>query len=327
MLKTAFLVLLVATLLLTAASYVAFQVSPWPSALRVRRTFDQGGMAAAKALEKHVPAGVAAMLNVRYDENDSDAVFDVFYPTVADTKQALPAIVWVHGGGFISGSKNQIANYLRILAANGFTVIGVDYSLAPGKIYPTPIRQVNTALGFIVRNAAQLHVDPFKLFLAGDSSGAQIAAQLADIISGPEYARELDIAPSITRSQLRGVILFCGVYGGEQPFGALTRTILWSYFGTKDYLHDPRLAQLFVASHITREFPAMFISVGNGDGLLPQSLMLAETATRRGVTVDSLFFPNNYTPALSHEYQFNLDNEAGRVALERTTSFVNSRVQ
>jgi acetyl esterase len=60
---------------------------------------------------------------------------------------------------------------------------------------------------------------------------------------------------------------------------------------------------------------------------LPQSRMLAETALRLGVTVDGLFFPSDYTPALPHEYQFDLDQEAGRRALERTVEFINNRVK
>ena len=326
--KLALIWLLGAALLLAVASFTAFQVSPWPSVLLMRRNSDHGGAALARALEKHVPAGVAATLNLRYDESDGDAFFDAFYPAgIGSTEQMLPTIVWVHGGAFVSGSKDYIANYLRILAAKGFTVIGVNYSLAPGKTYPTPIRQVNTALAFVVKNAARLHVDPSKLFLAGDSAGSQIAGQLANIVSGPVYANEVGIIPSIKRTQLRGVILFCGSYRTEGPFNDFRRITRWAYFGTKDFLRDPRLAQFSVPNHITAEFPAIFISAGNGDALLPDSLALAETAARRGVTVDTLFFPKTYAPALPHEYQFNLDNEAGQLALERTDSFVNSRLQ
>jgi acetyl esterase/lipase len=154
---------------------------------------------------------------------------------------------------------------------------------------------VNTALAFIGQNTARLHVDSSKLFLAGDSAGSQIAAQLANIVSVLSYANEVGITPSIKRSQLRGVILHCGVYGiekinFEEPFGAFRRTVLWSYFGTKDFLQDPRLAQFSVARHITGEFPPMFISAGNGDPRLPQSHMLAATAARLGVIMDNLFF-------------------------------------
>ena len=84
--------------------------------------------------------------------NDPDAVLDVHYPSeVANTDRKLPTIIWVHGGGFTSGSKDGVAHYLTILAAKNYTVVGVNYSLAPGKIYPTPIVQVNAALTFLGR--------------------------------------------------------------------------------------------------------------------------------------------------------------------------------
>src|SRR5271157_5223497 len=110
---------------------------------------------------------VALRLNERYDTNDPDAVLDVYYPSeVENTERTLPTVVWVHGGSFISGSKDQIANYLRALAAKNYTVVGVNYSLAPAKIYPTPILQVNAALAFLSKNGAGLHVDASKFFLA-----------------------------------------------------------------------------------------------------------------------------------------------------------------
>src|SRR5262245_6723810 len=99
-----------------AAAFLALQLSPWPAALFFRTVMDRSGVAATEALEKHVPAGVTALLNQRYDAGDADAVLDVFYPTsVQGTDQKLATVVWVHGGGFLSGSKEQVANYLKIL--------------------------------------------------------------------------------------------------------------------------------------------------------------------------------------------------------------------
>lgn len=303
----------------------ALQVSPWPSALFFRQVMNYGGAKTARALGKHVPAGVVERLNEHYDPNDRDAFLDAFYPSGAG--QALPTIVWVHGGGFISGGKAQIANYLKILAARGFTAVGVDYALAPGKTYPTPIRQVNTALTYLETNAARLHIDPSRFFLAGDSAGAQIAAQLAIVISAPPYAHEMGIAASIKRPQLRGVILYCGVYDAAKLhstgfFGRLLRTVTWSYFGSKDFMNDRRADQFSVVRHVTAEFPPMFISVGNGDPLAAHSKLLAETAAGVGVAVETLFFPDNYAPPVRHEYQFNLDTAAGRTALERSVKFM-----
>jgi acetyl esterase len=311
--------------------YVAIEASPWPSALFIRRTMNNGGYVLAKALEKHVSTGVVAHLNQQYDETDADAYLDVF-TTLGNDKpgQGLPTIVWVHGGGWLAGDKNQIANYLKVLAARGYTTVGVNYSLAPGKVYPTPVRQVNTALAYITRDAARFNIDATKLFLAGDSSGAQIAAQLAAIINTPDYAKDVGISASVNPSQLLGIVLYCGFYDAEfkksvRPWlWSNVKTMLWSYIGTKNFLVDPRLVQFSILNHITANFPPAFISVGNGDDLAPQSYALADIAKRLEVRVDSLFFPSAYTPPVSHEFQFDLDQDAGRVALEKSISFLAS---
>src|SRR6185312_14849525 len=84
-------------------SYGAFQLSPWPMALVLRLKLDRGGDAVAGALEQYVPSGVAARLQQRYAD-DPAAYLDVFYPAaVENTDQALPTVVWVHGGSWVAG--------------------------------------------------------------------------------------------------------------------------------------------------------------------------------------------------------------------------------
>jgi acetyl esterase/lipase len=307
-------------------SYSAFQLSPWPMALVLRLKLDRGGDAVAGALEQYVPPGVAARLQQRYAD-DPAAYLDVFYPAaVENTDQALPTVVWVHGGSWVSGSKDQVASYLRILAAKGFTTVGVDYALAPGETYPAPVRQVNAALGYLQQHAAALHVDPSKYFLAGDSAGAQIAGQLANAISAPAAARAIGIEPSIKRSQVRGVVLHCGTY--DAALARFSKTgVLWAYFGSKDFMNDPRLAQFNVARNLAADFPAMFLSAGNADPLAVQSHFLAEKATQLGIPVDSLFFPASYQPPVAHEFQFDLDSDAGKQALARSVAFMVGRLR
>jgi acetyl esterase len=313
---------------LLAGCYLVVQLSPWPMVLSRRLLWYRDPIGAARALEKHVPAGVYAELNLHYDPNNSSAFLDVFYPSkLQKTDKVLPTIVWVHGGSWISGSKNGVANYLKILAARGFTTVGVDYPLAPGETYPAPVREVNAALAYLKQNAQRLHVDQSKLFLAGDSAGAQIATQLANIISDPSYARSVGIAPSIERSQLRGIILYCGVYDAVLGHFFKRSGVLWAYFGTKDFMNDPRLEQFSVARQITNNFPPIFLSAGNADVFALQSHFLAEIAEARGVVVDSLFFADDYSPPLWHEYQFYLDTDAGRLAMERSVKFLSDRAQ
>ena len=160
----------------------------------------------------------------------------------------------------------------------------------------------------------------------GDSAGAQIAAQLANAISAPAAARAIGIEPSIKRSQVRGIVLHCGTY--DAALAKFSKTgVLWAYFGSKDFMNDPRLAQFNVARNLAADFPAMFLSAGNADLLAVQSHFLAEKATQLGIPVDSLFFPASYQPPVAHEFQFDLDSDAGKQALARSVAFMVGRLR
>jgi acetyl esterase/lipase len=315
-------------IIIVLVGYVAFRVSPWPGALLIRKSFHEGGMQMSMALEKHVPPGIASKLNLQYDEGDEDAFLDVYYPADLDnTDKTLPTIVWIHGGGWLAGSKDEVANYCKVLAGKGYTVVAVDYTLAPEGHYPLPLKQLNVALSYLEKYAKQLHIDADRIFLAGDSAGAQLAAQTALIITSPSYAKAMSIVPAIEKSELVGVILYCGPYDLQKasmngPFGSFLRTTLWSYCGKKDFMDDPQFARVSVINDVTQQFPPAFISAGNADSLVSQSKDFAAVLTRLDVYVDTLFFPSNYEPELPHEYQFNLDIAAGQLALERSVSFL-----
>jgi acetyl esterase/lipase len=310
-----------------AATLLALEVSPWPSALVIRLGFDIGGKRTDRALAPYVPAGLSAVLNESYDPADPGARLDVFYPSAKQSDNGLLTVVWIHGGAFVAGSKDQIASYAKILAASGYTVVGVDYSIAPERTYPTPLRQVNAALAFLAREAPRLHVDPNRFVLAGDSAGALIAAQVANLTTSPDYARLLNIEPALSSSQIAGVLLYCGPYDlapaqqGGTP-GWFGRTVLWSYSGRRHFANDSQLKTLAVVNYLTPRFPPSFISVGNADPLASHSRRLAAALTRLGVKVDTLFFPDDYSPALPHEYQFDLDTDAARLALSRSAEFL-----
>jgi acetyl esterase len=308
---------------------LALETSPWPSALLIRIGFDIGGRRTNRALAHRVPPGLSALLNESYDPADPGARLDVFYPSAAPGNRELLTIVWIHGGGFVAGNKDQIASYAKILAASGYTVVTVNYSIAPERTYPTPLRQVNAALAYLAREAPRLHVDPNRFVLAGDSAGALIATQVANMITSPDYARLLGISPMLRPSQIKGVLLYCGPYDleptrqGGTP-GWFGRSVLWAYSGRRDFVNDSQLRTLAVINYLTPRFPPSFISVGNADPLAQHSYRLAAALTRLGAKVDTLFFPNDYSPGLPHEYQFSLDGAAGRLALRRSSEFVAS---
>jgi acetyl esterase/lipase len=315
---------------LAVLGFVAWQVSPWPRAMLIRYAFYQDTLKIVAAQEKHVPSGIGSFRDERYDAADRDALLDVFFLSErAKADPSLPTVVWVHGGGWVSGTKDQIANYAKVLAGRGFTVVSVNYSIAPEATYPTPVRQVNAALGYLAQNAQRLNINAGSIVLAGDSAGSHITSQLANAITLADYAKAVGVAPAITRAQLVGMLLFCGPYTTEGinldgPFGNFLTTVLWSYSGTKDFRTDRHFQTAWVMNFVTADFPPSFISAGNADPLLPQSVALADKLSGLGVRVERLFFPEDHAPPLPHEYQFDLDTDAGKLALERSVAFLSS---
>jgi acetyl esterase/lipase len=298
--------------------------TPWPRALHLRYEFDSDGDKTARKLAPYVPKDITAILDQRYDSDNPAVALDVYHPDGAPQRRTT--VVWIHGGGWLGGSKEQLGNYARILAARGFTVAMVGYSLAPRATYPTPVRQVNAALGYLVRNADRLGVDPSRLVLAGDSAGGQIALQVATLIVQPAYAQIMGIRPGLTRDQLAGLLLYCGIYRMEKRDEEISvlATEYWAYSGTRDFLRDPYFATAWVMDRVNGDFPPAFISVGNADELRPQSIALADALEKHGVQVDRLIFPEDHTTPLHHEYQFDLERPEARQALDRSVAFLES---
>jgi acetyl esterase/lipase len=311
---------------LAMAAIGLVRAGPRPRVRLVRAVMDLGGDAAARALAAHVPPGVVERLDLSYDPSDPDARFDVFHPAGVDgTPQGLPTIVWVHGGAWVSGRKDHVANYLRILAASGFTTVGVEYTTAPEATYPTPILQLGRALAHVHASAAELHVDPTRIVLAGDSAGAQLAAQVANLLTSPAYAERAGIHLPPTPAP-DGVILHCGAFDLQgfdprSPLRRFVRDVLRSYGGSPDPSADGALAAASIAPHATSAFPPAFISVGDADPLAPQSVELADRLESLGVPVERCFFAGDDAAGLGHEYQFDLDTPAGRLALDRSVAF------
>lgn len=306
-----------------------FFLSPWPGVLIIRAIFDHGAAAASEKLRSMAPPGVTTA-TVSYDADDEDAVLDVY--RLPDPAPDLPVVVWIHGGGFVSGRRQDVANYLKVLAGRGVTVVNVDYTIAPEATYPTPVRQVVAALAFLVREQERLGLDASRIVLAGDSAGAQIAAQTVAVLSNPDYAGRVGVlrdAPEAPPEGLiAGALLFCGVY----DIGALGRDggILgwfvhvagWAYGGSRNWREAESFDSINFMPHLTAGFAPAFISAGDADPLEPQSVALADALESKGVPVERLFFSQDDRPALGHEYQFDLTTEAGMTALERAVEWL-----
>ncbi|MDM7856273.1 alpha/beta hydrolase [Cellulomonas alba] len=301
-------------------------VSPRPAALAIRTVFARTGAQTARVLDRHAPSGTRTERDRRYGEGP-DALLDVHRP--ADAEGPLPLLVWVHGGAFVGGTKDELAGWFRLLASHGYVVAAPRYSLAPGHRYPTPVRQVAAAVRHLCAHADELGIDPARVVLAGDSAGAHIAAQLAAVVTTPGYGDQLAVAAPLTADALRGVVLACGPYDARlagtasSPAGALLiKATLWAYTGRRDFLEHPAARTFSVPDHVTPRFPATLLTVGNADPLAAHTTALLAALDREGVDVRTLLWPPDHRPALGHEYQFALDTDEAQAFLARLLEFL-----
>ena len=94
---------------------------------------------------------------------------DVIYPHNATL--AVPAAIYIHGGGWISGDKGgavlETLPYLNM----GWAVVNVEYRMSSTSKAPAAVEDCRSALRWIVRNAKEYHIDPARLVVTGHSAG------------------------------------------------------------------------------------------------------------------------------------------------------------
>lgn len=299
----------------------ALRLSPWPGALLIKQLFNHGDAQTLARLQPHLPADGQQRLDLAYGDHPDERL-DIYLP--ASAAQPLPTLIWVHGGGWVAGSRQAVSHWLRIVASAGYATVAVGYSTSRSDArYPTPLRQVNQALGWLHEHADSLGLDAGRVVLGGSSAGAQISAQLALLGNSAGYARRVGIAPHPLLQQLRGLALLSGAFDlagvGRNWF---VDSLLWAYTGKRDFRSDARLQLMAITPNVNARFPPCYLTSGNADPLLPQALALEQRLRTLGVDVDSLFFAADHQPPLLHEYQFNLDSAEGQLSQQRLLAFL-----
>lgn len=92
---------------------------------------------------------------------------------------ARPALVYLHGGGFVLGTLDGVDEVCRAIAArSGWAVFSLEYRLAPENPYPAALDDCFDAFTWLRRSAAGLGLDPHVIAVGGDSAGGNLSAAL-----------------------------------------------------------------------------------------------------------------------------------------------------
>lgn len=207
----------------------------------------------------------------------------IFYPRVDGP---LPAIVYLHGGGWVLGSLETHDRLMRLLAlASGAAVVGIDYALAPEHPFPRPLADSLAVTRHVARHGSAFGLDPSRIVLAGDSAGANLAAAAA-------LALARDGAP-----WLKGLLSFYGVLDYDLDSASYRRFAdgatglsrdnmdwFWRQYVPSQVDHaDPRLSPARAARTELARLPETLVIAAEYDVLADDSRKFAARLSEAGV--------------------------------------------
>lgn len=236
----------------------------------------------------------------------------------------LPLIVYIHGGGWCTGRASAVRSFAKLLASNGCIVANLDYSLAPEYPYPVSTVQIAEAINYLYEHADDYGIDDKNIFIGGNSAGAHLSSQMGGLFTNADYAKEAGVETRIPAENIRGLLLFNGVYNfdtaGECNF-PFYKKLAWAYTGVKDYTRYARIDELSTVKYITENYPPTYITVGDIDPLEPQTLEFIEILEKNNVDYTSLLWTGQNTK-LYHDYIYELDTKEAVAAYETAVRFI-----
>ncbi len=101
--------------------------------------------------------------------------FNLYLPREKGARP-FPLVIWIHGGAWLSGSKEW--DNVKYLVRDGYAIASIEYRYTPEAPFPAQIRDCNAALNFILAHAADYGVDAKRFVVGGGSAGGHLALML-----------------------------------------------------------------------------------------------------------------------------------------------------
>jgi len=228
----------------------------------------QKGCASTKGLKKDVEYGKAG---------GESLLLDVCVP---DGKGPFPAVILVHGGGWSSGDKTTyVAPLFGPFSKAGLAWFSINYRLAPKHHYPAALEDVETAIRWVKKHAAEFNVDPNRLALLGESAGGHLVAMA--VMRARDDTRVAAAVPFYAPVDLEA---------DTQRRGGLSVS-LRDLFG-RSYEADAQATQILrdasPVNLVHRDLPPFLLVHGTADMSVPysQSVQLQTKLKAAGVSCD-----------------------------------------
>jgi len=237
-----------------------------------------------------------------------------------NTKSQAPALLFIHGGGFITCTPEThdfVPSY--IAAKSGTICFSPDYRLAPENKFPTGLNDCEDVLLWIAKNAETLGVDASRISVGGDSSGGNFTAVLTQSMrySGKVKIHKqvliypaLDFSGDIPKKSAE-VYSMVGTSSDGAEEGP---TFLDLYLSQGDDVRDPRISPL-----LARDFsnlPDVLFIQAECDALCDDGLIYAKLLQDAGVKVHCFLYTGMPHAFILRTYKETFD------ALDRICGFL-----
>jgi acetyl esterase/lipase len=233
-----------------------------------------------------------------------DLALDFYRAARTDLKResGAPCVLVVHGGGWDSGDRGEIAHFNHWLSGCGYAVASIDYRLAPKSQWPAQRDDVLAAIAFLKKNSVSLGIDATRLVLFGRSAGGQIAEAVGYAAGEPAIRGVIAMyAPSD--------MIFAYVNAREDDI--LKSPMLMRQFlgGTPDTARE-NYESASALPCVNPQTPPTLLVHGEVDALVwyRHSVRLDARLTERGVAHEFLSLP-----WATHACEYNLHGPGGQL--------------
>ena len=280
-------------LALIGAAYV--YVAMWRSARAAHVSLDIG-----RTLIAPIPLGNGASPETaRYSSYQGQPLdLDIYRPIDGTNPKGAPVLIFIHGGGWISGTKQAVQYDLRWFADHGWLVFSIEYTLSSETrhLWAETTPQIGCAMAWVAEHASRYGGDASRLALAGDSAGGNLAINASYQANNGTLRSSCggDIPRVLAVSAAYPVVDPANFYNNpDRLCGPSARNMASSYTGGTPRSVPERYVAIRSATHLSRMAPATLLVVSEGDHLVPSgpAYSLAAATQLAGVPTELIRLP------------------------------------
>ena len=244
---------------------------------------------------------------------------DVWRTGPPDTGPVRPAIVFVHGGGWVLGNRSGRQDWNRWLNQLGYEVFDIEYRMPPPVRWQDEIGDVKAAAGWVAAHAADYRVDPARISM-GHSAGGNLVMLAAYSMGDPELPPSTDVAPVAIRSvvNLYGPTEMAALYRSS-PSRNFVQTSEKRYIGGTPEEFPERYRALSPLYRVNAQTPPTITFHGTSDRIVPldQATTLDQAFSKAGVAHETYLLPGN-----DHGFDTNWGGFATQIARAKIQAFL-----